>query len=108
MGGKEGEKKREKGEATPCSGYIRGNIARKNVHAPFSYSSCIASSFFSSSISSSFTSSSPPYSITSSSTFDTFSFETPVFAPRTTDVQEKKGEKREHSRLRLTMREDGQ
>lgn len=56
MRGKEGEKKREKGEAAPCSAYIRGNIAHKNVHAPFSYSSCsVASSFFSSSIASSFT-----------------------------------------------------
>lgn len=64
MRGKEGEKKREKGETTPYSGYIRGNIAYKNVRAPFSYSSRIASSFFSSSISFSFTYSSPPYSIT--------------------------------------------
>jgi len=91
MRGKEGEKKREKGEATLCSGYIRGSIAHKNVHAPFSYSSCsIASSFFSSSISSSFTFSSLLYSIISSSTFGTFSFETPVFAPRTIDAQEEK------------------
>lgn len=97
MRGKEGEKKREKGEATsPCSGYIRGDIARKNVHAPFSYSSCIASSFFSSSISSFFylllpspTPSLPPPTSTPSRLRRPF-----FFAPRTTDVQEKKGEKK--------------
>ena len=73
--------------------YSREYRAQECCTLLFSYSSCsIASSFFSS-ISSSFTFSSPPYSITSSSTFNTFSFETSVFAPRTTDVPGEKEKK---------------
>lgn len=111
MRGKEGEKKREKGEAAPCSGYIRGNIAHKNVHAPFSYSSCsVASSFFSSSIASSFTFYLPSLlHHTSSSTFDTFFVrDGPVFAPRTTDAQERKKIKKRALPIAIAVREDGQ